>query len=82
MNATLRLLNTLLLIAILATLLLIWRRMPPTLEELKGTKGEVRKAMLLRRPYIQSEIDDPIQIDTTTPLQVEVTNDVSVSINQ
>jgi len=77
MNALLRSLNALLLIAILTTLLLIWRRMPPTLGDLKGVKGEARKEILLRRPYVRSdcEITDTISVDVGQPLEVQVMND-------
>jgi hypothetical protein len=85
MNSLLRWLNTLLLLAILATLLLIWRRMPPTMADLKGLKGTARQEILLRRPYIRSdcEISDTISVSVGTPLEVTVMNDsLSVDINQ
>ena len=88
MNSALRLLNTLLLIAILATLLLIWRGMPPTMADFKNVKGKERTALLLRRPYIMSESEvtgdvSISSIDIDEPLKVEVTNDeLSVSINR
>lgn len=81
MHIAIRTLNTLLLAAILATLLLIWRRMPPTMADLKGVKGEARKAILLRRPYF--EIDGSVSTYLSTPLEVTVTNDpLSVTIER
>jgi hypothetical protein len=84
MNSALRWLNTLLLLAILATLLLIWRRMPPTMAEFKNVKGKDRTALLLRRPYIvsESEVTGSVSI-SDSPLEVQIMNDsLSVQINQ
>jgi hypothetical protein len=84
MNALRSWLNTTLLAAILTTLLLIWGRMPPTLADLKGVRGEARKALLLRRPYVRSdcEISDTVSVDVGSPLEVQIVNDsVPVSIN-
>ncbi len=77
MNPLARSLNTLLLTAILTTLLLIWQRMPPTVGDLKGVKGDERKALLLRRPAIQieGEVTGDVSASIAEPLEVKVVND-------
>ena len=75
MNAVRAWLNTLLLAAILTTLLLIWRRMPPTIGEMRAAKGDDHKALFLRSPYISPDIPDPVSVDVGQPLEVVVQKD-------
>ena len=64
MKSLLDALNTILLVAILATLLVIWRRMPPTIGELRNAKLEKdQQAILLRKPIIDAAIDEPLRVE-------------------
>lgn len=73
MNTVLRAVNTLLLLAILATLFLIWQRMPPTIGELRAGKTPAEKhALALRSPYIRPTIIDSVSVDVAQPLEVKI----------
>ncbi len=68
MNITIRVVNTLLLGAILWTLVQIRVHMPPTLVEMRSANAEHKKALILRRPFFNS-----VEIENT-PLSVEIEN--------
>ncbi len=83
----LRGINTLLLAGILAALILILLRMPPTFEDLSAAsaKGEGAK-LLQKRPLVYSEVNLPsplpVEIENS-PLDVNVENDtLKVEIEQ
>ena len=69
MNITLRLINTLLLAAILWALVEIRGHMPPTLGEMvRPGNAEQKKAVLFRRLYAVS-----VDVDNS-PLEVQITH--------
>lgn len=73
MNALRPWLNTLLLAAILTTLLLIWHRMPPTFGEVHATKGAARKELVRSSLYVRPDLDVPVSVDVGEPLEVKIT---------
>ena len=82
-------LNTILLVAILVTLLLIWRRMPPTMADVgaankRGDMKEIQRLNTLR-PMVQAscDIDQPLQVTVEEPLNVVIPDQpISVTIER
>lgn len=68
MNAFLRNINAVFLAGILLILIVIYRRMPPTLGDFRGAKGDAATALNLRLPVLHCTFQEPIS--------VEVNNDI------
>jgi hypothetical protein len=73
MNTTLRIINTLLLAAILAVLMLMFKRMPVTLADVRNAKPEDRKAMLLKQSLVRLTDTVSVSVENSS-LSVEIEN--------
>ena len=63
MNTALRLANTVLLGAILWTVIDIYVGMPPTLGDFQSASNEKKKALALRRPYVHATVAEPVSVE-------------------
>jgi hypothetical protein len=58
--------NTVLLLAVLTVLLMILRRLPPTIQEMTSAKSpETRRALHMRQPIMTIEAREPIDVNVT-----------------
>lgn len=73
MNTALRIINTLLLAAILAVLTLIFQRMPITLADFKNAKPQDRKELILKQAFVYLRDTVSVSVENN-PLSVEVEN--------
>jgi hypothetical protein len=73
MNTLRETLNTLLLVAILVALILIWMRMPPTIEDFRNVTSQNRSALMGRCPLVQADIRGTVDVNVeNTPISVEI----------
>ena len=64
-----------LLIIIAITLVLIWRRMPPTVAEFNAAKGVDRTTLSMKQPVVRAVIPDTIDVNVeNSSLDVDVSN--------
>ena len=53
----------------------ILNKLPPTFGELRNAKGEQRRELILKQPVIRANINEPIMVEVSEPLRVEIDNE-------
>lgn len=71
MNNALRIINALLLAAILAVLILIFQRMPITLADFKNADPEDRKALFLKQTLVHLRDTVSVEIQGTPSVEID-----------
>ena len=73
MDRILRVIACLFLFGILVVQILIFERMPPTLNDVRKAKGKALKELMLRQRIIRAGISEPARVEVdNTPLEVEI----------